>query len=280
MRRRAAIAVCCAGVGLLAWPVGALAARDPTARERTAIIAAARRTEGGEGVKVKVKDIRISTAGPWAVATVTIVLPASTQEQEEHFRRTAGRWTDTLREMPLADQRNLGLADAAFWGYFEIYLLVGWAFALASVVDVLMQPAAAFAAVGRSKWRWLLIELLGGVLAGVFTWAWYAFAVRPGVVRAGGRRGWLAVAVPVAVLRFLGSLGGGSGGSGGQRSRRPPERFEMPSTPAESPASRLPCTQCGGSRMLACLECRYTADGLVCNVCGGRGQVPCFSCPA
>lgn len=278
--RRALVAV---GVlaALLAVPAVAVASRDPSAGEWAQIVAAARRVEGaGPGVKVKVADIRISAAGPWAVATVTIVLPASSQEQESYFRRTGGgRWVQAQQPPPLADQRNLGLAESAFWEYFEIYLLVGWAFALASVVDVLMQPARAFAAVGRSKWRWLLIELVGGVLAGVFTWAWYAFRVRPGVVRAGGRRGWLAVAVLLAVPRFLLALL--TAGSGGGGERRPPARFEAPPWSPVEPESSHPrvCTQCAGSRMLQCLQCGHTEDGQVCNVCGGAGTVPCFYCP-
>lgn len=40
---------------------------------------------------------------------------------------------------------------------------------------------------GHSKLRWVLIQLLGGIcLVGIFTWALYAFWVRPKVIRAGG----------------------------------------------------------------------------------------------
>jgi hypothetical protein len=268
---------------LLVAPAAAQASREPRPSERAAIVRAARRTEAAPGVKVRVADVRVSTAGPWAVATVTLVYPASSQEQEEHFRRAGARWIDTQREMPLADQRSLGLAKSAFWRDFEIYLLVGWALALACVVDVLRQPRRAFAATGRSKLRWLLIELLGGVLLGVFTWGWYAFAVRPGLVRAGGARRWLVL----APLRFLAALA--SPGQHTPDGRKPPPKAYTPA-PADAPreASRERCPHCHGTTQRSCHGCggsgvavwaNHAGDTPVaeklCSNCGGRGWYPC-----
>jgi len=64
---------------------------------------------------------------------------------------------------------------------------VCWFFGLAGVIDVLLQPRRAFKAEGHAKLLWFVIEAMGVVLVGIFTWAAYALFIRPSVVRAGGR---------------------------------------------------------------------------------------------
>jgi hypothetical protein len=137
--------------------------------------------------------------------------------------------------------------------YFEGYLIVCWFFGLAGVWDVLLQPRAAFRATEHSKLRWLGIELVGLPVVGIFTWGYYAAAIRPKLVRAGGRR-------PRPITKALFKL----------LDVRTWERFMSP----RSPSSGGSVPQPGKSEPGACTSCGGSGKGQMCMRCGGRGRIP------
>jgi hypothetical protein len=64
-------------------------------------------------------------------------------------------------------------------GWFALYLLFSWLFGLVGTISALLQPRTAYESIGRSKLRWVLIELVGLVLAlGLFTWIAFRVSVR------------------------------------------------------------------------------------------------------
>jgi hypothetical protein len=162
--------------------------------------------------------------------------------------------------------------------YLYIYLYVCWFFGLAGTIDVLLQPRHAFRAVERSKLTWFLIELLGAVLFGVFTWAYYAIRVRLSLVRAGGRP-------PRQVLRALLTP------SGSPESE--PARPSQPAAPGatSAPQPRRACGACGGRGKRPCPGCggkgqlhernpeaAWGLSTVACRACGGQGGAPCGAC--
>jgi hypothetical protein len=114
----AALAICT--FACLGLPTTAVASRAPSRVERVAITRAAITTEGGQGLLIRVTDIRVSTAGPWAVATIALFRRKYLKKPEEifdgTFYRDRGRWLDTNsiktphRTPPGAVVRDLGLA--------------------------------------------------------------------------------------------------------------------------------------------------------------------------
>lgn len=161
--------------------------------------------------------------------------------------------------------------------YVHIYLWACWFFGLAGTVDVLLQPRSAFQATGRSKLAWFLIQLIGTVLVGIFTWAYYAIRIRPGLVRAGGRP-------PRQVLRAMFA----SSADPGSRSK---ERQTTDGTRPPNSRQRQTCSACGGRGRTSCAACggkgqlyqhNPTAgqelSRVACQACGGQGGHPCSSC--
>jgi hypothetical protein len=106
---------------VLMLPAAASASRRATAGERAAIVRAAVATKGSPTQLVRVSDIAISTAGPWATATVRLYLRSSPRDlemaSEDTFYRARGRWRDTAngntpeRTPPEAVVKDLGLPD-------------------------------------------------------------------------------------------------------------------------------------------------------------------------
>jgi hypothetical protein len=128
----------------------------------------------------------------------------------------------------------------------EIYLAVCWFFGLAGVVDVLFQPRGPFRSAGHSKLRWLLIELVGLPLVGIFTWAWYAIKIRPGVVRAGGRPPRTFINDVLSPQRIDGS---------GSRSPAPIRQTGTDGTQTYQGPGVKPCPSCGATGKRPCLRC-------------------------
>lgn len=114
------------GAGLCvmgAVPSTALASRVPRPNEREAITRAAVATDGGPFLLIRVSDIRVSTAGPWATANVATYQRKYPKHPEmvaeESFYRFDGRWLDTNnantpeRNPPAAVVADLGLPSNA-----------------------------------------------------------------------------------------------------------------------------------------------------------------------
>jgi hypothetical protein len=138
-------------------------------------------------------------------------------------------------------------------GDFEIAVLVGWAIAIWAFCSVLFSDPAKFRSLGRSKGRWLLIELAAFIpYFGFIAVLFYVFKVR---------------------VHF-------------------PPRPEKPSRPAPSSTSGSSssqgrmrweaCPPCGGKGFRPCPTCggRGTMlDGRRCpGGCGGSGGIRCYAC--
>jgi hypothetical protein len=111
-------AICVALVSAFSLTVAAsaLAWRSPTASERSAITSAALRTPTAAHEKVHVSRIRVSTAGPWASASVAVYFGKQPDYATDILHKVHGKWrvasTGTAGEgcvMPRKDQQSLGL---------------------------------------------------------------------------------------------------------------------------------------------------------------------------
>lgn len=211
-------------------------------------------------------DVRIATDGPWAAASVSIYRLGSSQleqAEEDTFYQAHGSWIDMASAnapdivMSAAVERNLSLTSSEFGGtYFKVYLILGWLLGFGAIWDVLLQPRPAFKEAGHSKLRWLAIELLGVVPAGIFALGYYAIRIRPGVVRAGGRP---PRTMLKALLRGLNALVPEPGTPRGSTPAR---------TPTGSPPAQWGLKTKGRERLHILRRQRKT----ICSHCQGRGH--------
>jgi hypothetical protein len=112
----ARVAVLTVTVLCLALAASAMAWRHPTRSERSAITRAASRTPTSPPhKKVHVRDIRVSTVGPWASATIAIYFGNVPDYATDTLHKVHGKWINdgagTSGEwcvMPRKDRRNLG----------------------------------------------------------------------------------------------------------------------------------------------------------------------------
>jgi hypothetical protein len=114
-KKRAAAASGLVALMCLAITSSAIAWRHPSRSERTQITTAAKRTEHAGSGKVQVSNIRVSTVGPWASATLTIYFGTAPDTATDILHKVRRKWTNagdgTAGEwcvMPRKDQRNLG----------------------------------------------------------------------------------------------------------------------------------------------------------------------------
>jgi hypothetical protein len=233
---------------------------------------------------VRVKEVEISTVGPWAAATVTIYRRGTKfveQSEEDTFVRVHGSWVDAASpsvadlNIPSSDERNLNLTTSSSSStspYVVIYLLASWFFGLAGIWDVLLQPRRAFGAVERSKLKWLGIEVIGAPLTGIFTWAYYAIRIRPALVRAGGRR------ARTGLRAFLGGLGKmlEGGGGGGSSGRAHTASAVAPVGGGTKPAAPL-SFETAGPQTRPCNQEGCHAGRIRCTTCSGTGKVPNYN---
>jgi hypothetical protein len=103
-------------------PTAAQAWRRPTSSERNAIASVARGTGHAGPGRVEVKDIHVSTIGPWASAVVELVYTGQPPDDaEDVLHEIGGTWHLTKHSpgtfgewcgigMPVRDQRNLGFS--------------------------------------------------------------------------------------------------------------------------------------------------------------------------
>jgi hypothetical protein len=152
-------------------------------------------------------------------------------------------------------------------GNYEIAVLVGWAIATWALCSVLFSESAKFSNLGRSKWRWFLIELAAftpyfGFIAVLF----YVFKVR---VHFPPRPERPRQPLPAPSRHTAGSTGRAS---------------VPPASPSWAPAPKTKCTCQGGTT--PCYGCsngyvhgtrterHYPCNGtgrLRCQMCGGTG---------
>jgi hypothetical protein len=136
-----------------------------------------------------------------------------------------------------------------------IYFLLCWVIGALGVIDTLLIPAKRFRAIGESKYRLVLIQLVGLPLVGVFTFAYYRFRVRP--------------RLPVGFWgRVSGGFSGGSGGGGGSASS-----VGSVGLPPMSASARTPCGNCQGRGRIyeSSSGSAWGQREVTCPRCGGSG---------
>ena len=118
-RRRTATAALISVFLSLVFAAAATAWRNPTGHERRAITLVAVTAPHAGTARVHVSDIRVSTVGPWASATVTIYFGKTPDSATDILREHDGQWRNaslgTAGEwcvMPAKDQRNLGFPSS------------------------------------------------------------------------------------------------------------------------------------------------------------------------
>ena len=127
-------------------------------------------------------------------------------------------------------------------GNYTIAVLVGWAIAVWALCSVLFSDPDRFQSIGKSKWRWFLIELTAFIpYVGVIAALIYLFTVR--------------VHFPPQPKRASSPRTAPSGYPAGDAGRAP---FSPPTTSPWAPAQRDPCRNCSGGKV-------------TCSICGGRG---------
>jgi hypothetical protein len=223
--------------------------------------------------------------------TATFFLPDDANSEEAAFHQLDvfmnTRVDDVGLEQEIDDKLKVqphGAIAGASGGvpaqtYLSIYFVISWLLGLGGVVDVLLQPRRAFGAIDETKLRWFAIELAGLPFLGPFTWGYYAFRIRPRLVRAGGRP-------PRAFLRAL------LAGSGEKGTVRPSSAATTNTPSASDKKAEVMCPACSGSRVRGCVPCgssgyvwgpnpQNPGGGLVnvpCRSCGAQGGQPCSNC--
>ncbi len=158
-----------------------------------------------DGTHMSVTNVRVSTAAPWALASVKLTLEASGQPFAglEILRRISGTWTDVGpvnqepgSMVPRAVAKDLGVSyvgssegdtstsasgssGVRHSAFFEVAALVSWLIGLLAFLSAWLRRPSHFKSIGRSKSAWMaittlgLIPLVGFIPALVYFWRVY-----------------------------------------------------------------------------------------------------------
>jgi hypothetical protein len=144
---------------------------------------------------------------------------------------------------------------------YQIVVLVSWVAALWGIVSASRQQSSAFESIGRAKWKWVVINVVGLIpYLGLITAGIYAFLV----FRQLPTRRW-------NIRQQF-----NPGGSRQARSANPSGYSRQPGAPAPqadfaanvfqpAPAQTVPCSACGASGRVG--------NDQACFPCGGKGYV-------
>jgi hypothetical protein len=224
------------------------------------------------GTHVSVTNVKVSTAAPWALASVTLRAKATGEEftDPEIFRPVDGTWTDVgplndkpTSMVPEAVAKDLGVpylpsnesgtsrsgntSTSGSSGFlhktgFEIAVLAGWLLCIISLVSVGRHPTADFQGIGRSRWRWALISLLGIIpYVGIFTSVAYFFKV--------------SIRLP--------------------KKERVPRPVQPPRGPQVPQGRPRRCDRCADNKWVNC----HCGGQPTCPYCYGSGRIRCPDCP-
>ena len=143
----------------------------------------------------------------------------------------------------------------------ELVIFAGWLAGLWGTINASIQKSSAFESIGRSKWKWVVINVLGLIpYLGLVTAGIYASRVfrnlptRPGKIRQLFNQG-----------RSQSAMGHNPEGYSGQPGSPSQQAGFIVNPPKPAESSRIPCSACGTSG-------RVNTDQ-VCYPCGGKGYV-------
>ena len=186
-------------------------------------------------------------------------------------------------------------------GWVVLWILISWWLGLVATMAVLWQPAAAYRATGRSKFRWFLLELVGGLIGlGLFTWIAFRFRVREDLKKNGGKLGiWQSTPEEKAAKQearraAAARLAAAEVQERNQRAAAPYSRERSVSSQSSftSTTREVSCSSCSGSGHKSCPTCHGTNQVSNGTEFGGTanayrycdnwqcssGQVTCTSC--
>ncbi len=140
---------------------------------------------------------------------------------------------------------------------FEIVVFVSWLAALWGIISASIQPNSAFESIGRTKWKWVVINVVGLIIpyVGLVTTGTYAYLVfrnlptRSKKIRQG----------------FSPSSSQNPEGYNTQPISPAQETGFTVNAPRPAEQNRTPCSACGTSG-------RINGDQ-VCYPCGGNGYI-------
>jgi hypothetical protein len=145
---------------------------------------------------------------------------------------------------------------------YEIVVFASWLAALWGIINASIQQRSAFESIGRTKWKWVGINVLGLIIPylGLVTASIYAFLVFRHLPTRSKNIGKL-----FSQARSQSAMGQNPEGYNRQPSS--PSQQAGFTVNASKPAepSRIPCSACGTSG-------RVNTDQ-VCYPCGGKGYV-------
>jgi len=251
------------------------------------------------GTNVTVTNVKVSTAGPWALASVAVTAKATGEQAggPEAFRKIDGTWTDVgffneepASMLPDAVAKDLGVpylpsnergtststsgntSESSLKVFFKIEALVSWFIGLLAMLSAWLTRPSHFKSIGRSKLAWMgitalgLIPIVGFIPALIYFWRVYLHlpAKHPeGQTRSRPKP------VPRAPSRTAGSR---NPTGGNPRPRQPPP---------QQPPKRQKCTSCNGGTV-TCTSCDsgyvYGSRSERHSACGGTGKLKCQMC--
>lgn len=246
------------------------------------------------GNHVSVTNVKVSTAAPWALASVTLRVTATGEEftDPEIFRRVDGTWTDVgplndepTSRVPKAVAKDFGVpylssnesgtststsgntstsGSSGFLhgAFLEVAALVSWFIGLLSFLSAWLRRPSHFKSIGRSKLAWMgittlgLIPFVGIIPALIYFWRVYLH---------------LPAKHPED-----------------QTHSRPKRVPTAPSSRRPPAGNEIVCPKCNGNRTFTCRvcggrmsitgpsveHCSCRAGHVDCGYCHGRGTVP------
>ena len=146
--------------------------------------------------------------------------------------------------------------------FYEIVVFVGWLAAIWGIINASIQQSSAFESIGRTKWKWVVINVLGLIIPylGIITASIYAFRVYRHLPTRSKK-----IRQLFSQARSQSTMSLNPEGYNRQQNS-PSQQADFTANPAKAAEpSRIPCSACGTSG-------RVNTDQ-VCFPCGGKGYV-------
>jgi hypothetical protein len=276
--------------------------------ERSAVVYHENPNSDVPGTNVTVRNVRVSTAGPWALASVTVTAKATGEQAggPEAFRRIDGTWTDVgffneepASMLPKAVAKDLGvpyrpsnergsssstsgnrsasgssgfLHGATFHVLLGIEICVSWLVGIFFMLSAWLRLPSDFKRVGRSKLTWMAITALGLIpFVGFIPALVYYFRVYRHLLY------WDRVDHPPRPKPVKRAPSRSAGSSVPTGSRRPSQQ-----SPSQQPREKQ---RCGGGCSQGKVNCTGCSGGYVSGsrterhiACGGTGKITCQMC--